>query len=78
MLPEGVPPTKDEILKVLRSSFFRSGNEQLSHTINTSPVGLIMARSFGFEYNGEGLEAFLNGLRETAKRDKAKKQKKIE
>lgn len=72
MLPEGVAPTAEEVLKVLRSSFFRSANEELSSTITRNPVGEILARSFGFDYQGEGIEAFLNGLREVAKKEREK------
>lgn len=69
MLPEGVAPTKDEIMKVFSSSFFRSANEELSNTINRSSVGEVLARTFGYVYTGEGIEAFLNGLRQVKKEE---------
>ncbi|WPK23428.1 hypothetical protein PUMCH_000668 [Australozyma saopauloensis] len=72
MLPEGVEPTRLEVMRVLRSSFFRNANDELSHTINTNAVGLMLAHSFGFEYRGEGIEAFLSGLRDLAKKDEKK------
>lgn len=76
MLPEGVASTKEEIMKVLRSSFFKSSNAEFSHTIRTNNVGLILAHSFGYEYLGEGLQNFMNGLREVAKKEKKEREEK--
>lgn len=62
LLPQSVAPTKSEILRVIRSGFFHLASKELSQTMEEN-VGHILASSFGYEYNGEGIEAFLRGLR---------------
>lgn len=63
LLPESVAPTKAEIMKVVRSGFFHQANKELSQTVAENGVGQILASSFGYEYKGEGIEAFLRGIR---------------
>lgn len=62
LLPQSVSPTKSDILRVIRSGFFHQANKELSQTMSED-VGHILASSFGYEYSGEGIEAFLRGLR---------------
>lgn len=66
LLPQAVPPTKSDILRVIRSGFFHLANKELSQTMGEN-VGHILASSFGYQYNGEGIEAFLRGLRQLKK-----------
>lgn len=68
LLPLAVEPTKDAVMRVLRSGFFHQATLELSSTIGENGVGSILASSYGYAYRGEGLEAFLRGLRE-AKRE---------
>lgn len=63
LLPESVAPTKSEIMRVVRSGFFHQANKELSLTIAENGVGQILASSFGYEYTGESIEAFLRGIR---------------
>lgn len=65
LLPEGVEPTKEEIARVVRNGFFQQANKELSSTILNNGVGQILASSLGYEYQGEGIEAFLEGLRKS-------------
>lgn len=67
LLPESVSPTKDEILRVIRSGFFHLANKELSQTMSENDVGQILASSLGYEYTGEGIEAFLRGIRQLKK-----------
>lgn len=65
LLPEGVKPTKEEIALVVRNGFFQQANKELSSTILNNGVGQILASSLGYEYQGEGIDAFLEGLRKS-------------
>lgn len=62
LLPQSVAPTRSDILRVIRSGFFHLASKELSQTMEEN-VGHILASSFGYEYSGEGIEAFLRGLR---------------
>lgn len=75
MLPESVEPTRDAILEVVRSEFFRGANAELSMNISQNNIGLILASSFGYEYTGEGLDAFLKGIRDAEKKEKESENK---
>lgn len=68
MLPEGVGASKAELREVLRSEFYRRASLELSMNINENNIGSILANSFGYEYAGEGLDAFLKGIRDLLKR----------
>lgn len=65
LLPEGVKPTKEEIARLVRNGFFKQANKELSSTILNNGVGQILASSLGYDYQGEGIEAFLEGLRKS-------------
>lgn len=67
LVPEGTA-TKEGILALVRNSFFKQAASDLSGLVGGHAVGQLLARSLGYEYKGEGLEAFLAGIRET--RDK--------
>ncbi|KAM9913089.1 hypothetical protein OXX69_001938 [Metschnikowia pulcherrima] len=69
LLPENVEPTSAEVLAVVRSEFFRAANAELSSNVAENNLGSFLASSFGYEYEGEGLEAFLRGLRAAAKKE---------
>ncbi|KAJ8140308.1 hypothetical protein OY671_006500, partial [Metschnikowia pulcherrima] len=73
LLPENVEPTSAEVLAVVRSEFFRAANAELSSNVAENNLGSFLASSFGYEYEGEGLEAFLRGLRAAAKKEKREK-----
>lgn len=73
-LPHSVEPTKEEIMRVVRTGFFHQSNKELSSTIANNGVGQILAQSFGYSYKGEGLEAFLRGIREISKKEKEDKE----
>lgn len=68
-LPESVNPTKDDILRVLRLGFFHQATKELGLTMSENGVGHVLASSFGYEYTGEGIEAFLRGIRLLKKED---------
>lgn len=62
LLPPGVAPRKDDILRVVRSGFFHHARDELGDAVAETP-GALLARTLGYEYAGEGVEAFVRGLR---------------
>ncbi|EMG46921.1 hypothetical protein G210_2813 [Candida maltosa Xu316] len=72
-LPESIAadPTKSEIMDVIRSGFFQQCEQKLSESLRSgSGAGYLMSQSLKYEYKGEGIEGFLNGVRELGKKDK--------
>ncbi|OBA21909.1 hypothetical protein METBIDRAFT_67006 [Metschnikowia bicuspidata var. bicuspidata NRRL YB-4993] len=70
MLPDAVEPSAEQIMAVVRSEFFRNSSAELSMNMTENNIGLILATSFGYEYSGEGIDAFLKGLRDSAKKSR--------
>lgn len=68
VLPENTAPTKEAIMGVIRTGFFDLASRELSQTILSNNVGHILALSLGYDYRGEGLDAFLSGLRQLLKK----------
>ncbi|KAK9456582.1 proteasome complex subunit Rpn13 ubiquitin receptor-domain-containing protein [Dipodascopsis uninucleata] len=65
-LPEGIPHTKPELLRVIQSPQFLQGLNSLSQTLRSSEgsnVGQLVSNELGFPYRGEGIEGFLLGIR---------------
>lgn len=67
LLPDGVNATREEILSVIRTGFFELASRELSSSIGNNTVGQILAQNLGYEYQGEGLDAFLRGIRSLRK-----------
>lgn len=68
LLPEGIEPTKENVMRIVRSGFFHQATSELSSLIGESGVGQILASSLGYEYEGEGIDAFLRGIRRSGKK----------
>lgn len=62
LLPPGVAPRRDDILRVVRSGFFHHARDELGEAVAQTP-GALLARTLGYDYTGEGVEAFVRGLR---------------
>lgn len=69
LLPEGMEATKDNVMRIVRSGFFHQATSELSSLIGEAGVGQILAASLGYDYEGEGIDAFLRGIRRSAKKD---------
>lgn len=69
-LPSDIPHTRDWLCKVVYSSYFQQGMGSLSQVLNTSGLGSIVASQLDYDYEGEGVESMLNGIRHRAKKDK--------
>lgn len=76
-LPESTSPTKHDIMDVVRSGFFQQSTSKLSELLREgNGAGYLLAQSLKYDYQGEGIEAFLNGVRELGlKEEKEKEQK---
>lgn len=62
LLPPGVAARRDDILRVVRSGFFHHARDELGGAVAETP-GALLARTLGYDYEGEGVEAFVRGLR---------------
>lgn len=70
-LPGSTNPTKHDILDVVRSGFFQQSTNNLSDLLREgNGAGYLLAQSLKYDYKGEGIEPFLNGVRELGKKEK--------
>lgn len=72
VLPESVAknPTKKDILDVFRSGFFQQAEQKLSENLRSGTgAGYLLAQSLKYDYRGEGIDGFLQGLRQLGERD---------
>ncbi|CAN6656030.1 hypothetical protein TRVA0_028S01552 [Trichomonascus vanleenenianus] len=73
-VPEGLPKTKEELVRVIRSSQFLQSVETFGSVLNGSAVGSLVSGQLQYPYSGEGIEGFLSGIRK--KGEESKKSKK--
>lgn len=69
-IPEGLPKTKEELIRIIQSSQFAQGEESLGQVLNNNGVGSIVAGQLGYTYNGEGIEGFLRGAKQQGDKEK--------
>lgn len=78
LLPESVGPnpTKDDVLSVVRNGFFQQATGRLSEQLRSGRgAGLLLSQSLRYEYRGEGIEGFLDGVREAERREEEEEKK---
>lgn len=71
-LPESITanPTKEEIMRAIRSGFFQQCERKLSELLRSNTgAGYLMSQSLKYDYKGEGVDGFLNGIRDLAKKE---------
>lgn len=71
-LPESIAanPTKEEIMRAIRSGFFQQCEQKLSELLRSNTgAGYLMSQSLKYDYKGEGVDGFLNGIRDLAKKE---------
>ncbi|ODV80862.1 uncharacterized protein CANTADRAFT_47098 [Suhomyces tanzawaensis NRRL Y-17324] len=69
-LPASTPATKTEIAQVVRSGFFQQSQRKLSEQLSSGlGAGYLVAQSLKYDYKGEGVDGFLNGIRELTKKE---------
>ncbi|CCG22529.1 hypothetical protein CORT_0B08240 [Candida orthopsilosis Co 90-125] len=79
-LPSSVAqnPTKAKILDVVRSGFFQQSEQKLTNQLRANEgAGLLLAQSLKYDYKGEGIENFLNGIRQVSKKEEEEEEKEI-
>lgn len=72
LLPEsvGANPTKEDVLGVVRSGFFQQATGRLSEQLlSGTGAGLLLSQSLRYDYRGEGIDGFLDGVREAEGRE---------
>ncbi|KAK6456231.1 proteasome complex subunit Rpn13 ubiquitin receptor-domain-containing protein [Scheffersomyces xylosifermentans] len=63
-------PSKSTILDVVRSGFFQQSEQNLSKSLRDGKgAGYLLAQSLKYDYKGEGVDGFLAGIRELAKKE---------
>lgn len=71
-------PTKAKILDVVRSGFFQQSEQKLTNQLRANEgAGLLLAQSLKYDYKGEGIENFLNGIRQVSKKEEEEEEKEI-
>ncbi|RCK56585.1 26S proteasome regulatory subunit RPN13 [Candida viswanathii] len=71
-LPQSIAanPTKEEAMRAIRSGFFQQCEHKLSELLRSNTgAGYLMSQSLKYEYKGEGVDGFLNGIRELARKE---------
>ncbi|CAK9438512.1 uncharacterized protein LODBEIA_P27360 [Lodderomyces beijingensis] len=73
---EAQNPTKDSIINnIVRSGFFQQCEQKLSHSLASGDgAGYLLAQSLKYDYQGEGIENFLNGVRKIAEKEDDEKK----
>ena len=70
-------PTKAKIMEVVRSGFFQQSEQKLTKQLRASEgAGLLLAQSLKYDYKGEGIENFLNGVRQLSKKEEEEEEQK--
>lgn len=64
-LPDEIPKTRAELIRVIQSSQFAQGIDSFSNVLMQGGLGPIVARELEYPYVGEGVEGFLSGVRKT-------------
>lgn len=66
-MPKSFQPTKLSVLALMRDPFFQQTCHKLGDLLKqANGAGYLLAHSLKYEYNGEGIEPFLCGLRKKA------------
>lgn len=67
--------SSSELKKLIKNSFFEQSMRNLDAQLNrNSGAGYLLAQSFKLNYKGEGIEGFLEGIREQAKKEKEEEE----
>lgn len=69
-LPANTEATREEIGRVVRSGFYQQAEARLSEQLREGAgTGYLLAQAVGYDYEGEGIEQFLNGVRNAGRRE---------
>lgn len=71
--------SKNEILDIVRSGFFQQSINKLSDQLtNSNGTGYLLSQSLKYDYQGEGVDGFLNGIRQLSKKEEEEEKKQQE
>jgi len=66
--------SKYEILQVIKSPYFNQNLKSLNESLRQcNGAGYLLSQSLKFDYKGEGIEAFLQGIRQLKKNESEEK-----
>lgn len=67
----------EDVLEATRTGFFQQALARLTEILNNSEgSGYLLAQSLNLDYEGEGIDAFLNALRKSQKKEDRNHQEK--
>lgn len=77
-LPESIEnPTKYDIMQLVRSGFFDQSLNRLSESLTkSSGTGYLLSQTLKYDYQGEGIDGFLAGIRQLTEKEKQDKNQK--
>ncbi|KAI5953385.1 hypothetical protein KGF54_002757 [Candida jiufengensis] len=76
-LPESTSKnvTKYKIIEIIRSGFYQQNEQKLSeHLKSGEGAGYLLSQSLKYDYKGEGIENFLNGIRDLGKKEQKEEE----
>lgn len=62
--------SKADLIDLVQSSFFQQNLAKLTEQLNSDGSGYLLAQSIKYDYLGEGIDNFLQGIRNKSKQDK--------
>ena len=69
-------PSKENMLDLIRSGFFQLAKSNLNDHLNKhNGMGYLLSQTFKYDYTGEGIVNFLNGIREATKKERNQQKK---
>lgn len=69
-VPISLTLSKADLIDLVQSSFFQQNLAKLTEQLNSDGSGYLLAQSIKYDYLGEGIENFLQGIRNKSKQDK--------
>ncbi|KAK6198888.1 proteasome complex subunit Rpn13 ubiquitin receptor-domain-containing protein [Scheffersomyces amazonensis] len=76
-LPESLSsnPNKSELINVIKSGFFKQSEKRLTNSLREgNGAGYLLAQSLKYDYKGEGVDNFLQGIRQLGAKEKANEE----
>ncbi|AAS52783.1 AER099Cp [Eremothecium gossypii ATCC 10895] len=73
LLPEGVRRDRGMLLECVRGPFFTQAVDGLSRQLRAREAAYGLAQALRYPYRGEGVNGFLDGVREQGRRERAER-----
>lgn len=72
LLPPEIKHTRENLSKVLQSSYFKQGAANLSEALFSG--GAVISRALGVEYRDDGVTPYINAVKDQTRREKKEKE----